>query len=95
VAYYSVAFAGYNSPPGSNTLFWCQRCGFDLELFHICSVSLDNKIFINWYTARVTEVEAANAMSLIELLFLRDGHFSILNFSYSNIMDLINCIAST
>ena len=58
-----------NSPLGSNALFCCQRYGFDLELFRLHSVSLDNKFFINWYKDRVTEVEALNAMSLIELLF--------------------------
>ena len=77
VAYCSVKFAGYNSPLGSNALFCCQRYGFDLELFRLHSVSLDNKFFINWYKARVTEVEAVNAMSLIELLLVRDGHFSL------------------
>jgi hypothetical protein len=33
VAYYSVTFAGYNSPLGSNAFFCCQRYGFDLDLF--------------------------------------------------------------
>ena len=83
------------SPLGSNALFCCQRYGFDLELFRLHSISLDNKFFINWCKDRVTEVEAVNAMSLIELLFVRDGYFSLLNFSYSNMVDLINCIAST
>jgi hypothetical protein len=90
-----VYIAGHNSPPGSNALFCYQRYGFDLEPFRFYSVSLDNKFYINWYKAHVPEEEAANAMSLIKLLFVRDEHFSLLNFSYSNIMDLINCIAST
>ena len=46
VANYSVKFAGYNSPLGSNALFCCQRYGFDLELFRLHSVSLDNKFFL-------------------------------------------------
>ena len=94
VAWHSVVFGKFSSPLGSNAMLCCLRYGWSLDLFVLNLVPLSNSFFKLWYRHSLPDTEIYTAMSLLELIFVREGQFTLPGFTKSQINSLITALAT-
>ena len=78
-------------------LICCKRYNWLFDEFILNLVNLGNNLFRDWYVNRVSDIEFNNAASLLEILFIRDGHFKFshdFTLNKSEINDIIKAIAT-
>jgi hypothetical protein len=59
---------------------------------------LTKSLFTRWYRASLTDLEFHSAISLLEVLFIREGHYTLPEFfylSYAQLTDIIGAIATS
>jgi hypothetical protein len=97
ISWFSLVFDRFGSPMGTNALIYCKRYNWLFDEFILNLVNLGNNLFRDWYVNRVSDVEFSNAASLMEILFIRDGHFKFshdFTLNKSEINDIIKAIAT-
>lgn len=97
VSMFSVVFAKFDSPLGSNALFCCNRFGWSYNSFISHSVPLNNSFFEQWNENNLTDIELNTAISLMDILLIREGHYVFSTncfLSAAQISDIIHTIAS-
>ena len=72
----------------------CLRYGWSLDLFVLNLVLLSNTFFKLWYRHSLPDTEIYIAMSLWELIFVREGQFTLPGFAKSQIISLITALAT-
>ena len=77
ISRYCVCFAKYNSPLGSNALFCCSRYEWPFESFILQLVNLSYTVFKNCYEDRLFDSELNIAISLIEVVLVREGRLTL------------------
>jgi hypothetical protein len=92
VSWHSVFFGKFSSPLGSNALLCCLRYGWSLDSFVLNLVQLPNSFFHLWYRGSLPNIEIYTAMSLLELIFVREGQFTLPGFTKSQIISLITAL---
>ena len=97
ISWFSLVFGRFGSPLGTNALICCKRYNWLFDEFILNLVNLGNNLFRDWYVNRVSDIEFNNAASLLEILFIRDGHFKFshdFTLNKSEINDIIKAIAT-
>ena len=97
ISWFSLVFGRFGSPLGTNALICCKRYNWPFDEFILNLVKLGNNLFRDWYLNRVSDIEFNNAASLLEILFIREGHFKFSNnftLNKSEINDIIKAIAT-
>jgi hypothetical protein len=90
-------YAKYDSLLGSNALVCCAKYGWSIVSFSLCLVQLSNTFFEQWYLNSLTEKEMFAIVSLLDIMFIREGYSVLpdyLNLSNSQINDIITAIAT-
>ena len=83
---------------GRNALICCKRYNWSVASFLVNSIPLTNTLFTRWYRASLTDLEFHSAISLLEVLFIREGHYTLPEFfdlSYAQLTDIIEAIATS
>jgi len=97
VAWYSVCFGKYSSPLGNNAMLCCNRYDWSIDSFTLNLVRLNNNYFRQWHQNHLTNTEISTAFSLLEVIFIREGHFTLpdyLNLSKQQLNDIIITLAT-
>ena len=94
ISSYCVTYAKHRSVLGSNAILCCDRFGWSRDSFYAGLPDLSNTFFQHRYYAGVSDIEYSNALTLLELLFVREGRFVLPSFSKEDIMDMINLTAT-
>jgi hypothetical protein len=94
VSWHSVVFCKFSSPLGSNALTCCLRYGWSLDSFVLNLVQLSNSFFHSWYRVSLPDIVFHTAVSLLELIFVREGQFTLPGFTKSQITHLITALAT-
>jgi hypothetical protein len=94
VSWHSVVFGKFSSPLGSNALLCCLRYGWSLDSFVLNLVHLSNSFFHLWYRGSLPDIEIYTAMCLLELIFVKEGQFTLPGFTKSQITYLITALAT-
>ena len=83
---------------GRNALSCCKRYNWSVDSFLLNSIPLTKSLFTRWYRASLTDLEFHSAISLLEVLFIREGHYTLPEFfdlSYAQLTDIIGAIATS
>jgi len=94
VAFYSVLFSKYCSPLGNNALLICKYFSWSFDSFISSCIDLGNYGFRAWFRSKLSDETIRTALFLLELLFVRDGSFSVDIFSKRQLSDIIECVAT-
>lgn len=98
VSRYSILYGKHGSVLGRNALMCCKRYNWSVDSFLLNSIPLTNTLFTRWYRASLTDLEFHSAISLLEVLFIREGHYTLPEFfdlSYAQLTDIIEAIATS
>ena len=98
VSRYSILYGKHGSVLGRNALICCKRYNWSVDSFLLNSIPLTNTLFTRWYRASLTDLEFHSAISLLEVLFIREGHYTLPEFfdlSYAQLTDIIGAIATS
>jgi len=97
VSWYSIVYGKYGSVFGRNAMICCNRYNWSLDLFKSRSIPLTNNFFSQHFRANLTDYDLKTALSLLEVLFLREGHFDFsapFTLSFAQLTDIINSLAT-
>ena len=71
---------------GRNALMCYKRYNWSVDSFLLDSIPLTNTLFTRWYRASVADLELNSAISLLEVIFIWEGHLTVPGF-----FDLVSC----
>ena len=94
VSFHSVSFSKYRSPLGSNALLVCKHFSWSSDSFISNCIDLCNYSFKDWCGRQLSDDAVKTALFLLELIFVREGRFSVNDFSQKELTDIINCVAT-
>jgi hypothetical protein len=97
VSWHSILYGKYGSILGRNALICCDRYNWSLESFKSRSIPLTNTFYTQQFRANLNDFELNSAISLLEVLFLREGHINLpapVTLSYAQLTDIINVLAT-
>ena len=97
VSRYSILYGKHGSVLGKNALMCCKRYNWSVDSFMLNSIPLTNTLFTRRYHASLTDLELNSAVSLLEVMFIRERHFTFPEFftlSYAQLTDIINALAT-
>jgi hypothetical protein len=94
VSFHGVFYSKYRSPLGSNALLICKHFSWSFDSFISNCIDLTNYSFRAWFGRQLTDDDVKTALFLLELLFVREGRFSVDDFARSELSDIINCVAT-
>ena len=97
VSWYSILYGKYGSVLGRHALICCNRYNWSLDLFKSHSIPLANSFFSGQFRVNLIDHDLKSAMSLLEVLFLREGHFNFpahFSLSYAQLTDIVNSLAT-
>lgn len=93
VALYGVQHARQKSCIGRNMLFCCDYFDWHITDFLQGNISLEYKYFIALYLNQLSQSELNSAVSLYEILQIREGDLTIADFTFSEINDIVKLVA--
>lgn len=93
IASYGVVHARQKSCIGRNILLCCNYFDLRLEDFVKGNVNLDNKSFTTFCLHQLSQSELDSAVSLYEVLQVREGDLQVDDFSRDEIDDISKMIA--
>jgi len=93
VALYGVQHARQKSCIGRNMLFCCDYFDWHISDFLQGNISLESKYFITFYLNQLSQSELDSAVSLYEILQIREGDLTIADFTFSEINDIVKLAA--
>lgn len=79
VSLYCVRYGRYDSQLGRNALFCCNRYGWSFDSFILNLVRLNNGYFEQWRRNHRSSSDFKAAVSLLDILFIRDGYSELSN----------------
>jgi hypothetical protein len=95
VSLHSVNFSKYRSPLGSNALLVCKHFSWSYDSFISNYIDLCNNSFKDWFGRQLFDDDAVKtALFLLELIFVREGRFSVDDFNQKELTDIIDCVAT-
>ena len=74
-------------------LFCCDYFDWRITDFLLGNISLECKYFIAFYLNQLSQSELDSAVSLYEVLQLREGDLTIADFTFSEINDIVKLVA--
>ena len=75
LAWYGINEAKYHSVIGSNALYCCKHFGWSVKEFSLNMINLQNSSFFDFSFDRFTPSEVQSALTLHELICIREGYF--------------------
>ena len=75
----------------------CKRYNWSVDSFILNSIPLTNTLFTQQYRASLNDLELNSAISLLEVMFVRERHFTFPEFftlSHAQLTDIINALAT-
>ncbi len=98
VSWHNILYGKYSSVLGRNALLCCFRYNWSLELFKSRSVPLTNNFYTQQFRANISDSELDTAISLLEVMFLREGYVNLpalFTLSYAQLTDIIIALATS
>ena len=89
VAWHGVDIARYDSCIGQNLLFCCNYFKWKLSDFIDGNIVLDNDNFSSFCFSQNSDFEISSAISLFEVLLVREGVFKLENFTRTELDNII------
>jgi len=89
VSSYCVTFARRDSIIDSNALLCCERYCWDLSDFVLAMIELSNRHFLDTFMTGVADLELQTALSLFEVISVREGFYNLLfsdNWTWSSLI---------
>ena len=74
-------------------LLCCDYFDWHLTDFLLGNLSLECKYFTAFYFSQLSQSELDSAVSLYEVLQIRDGNLTIADFTYDEINDIVKLVA--
>lgn len=97
VSRYSILYGKHGSVLGRNALMCCKRYNWSVDSFILNLIPLTNTLFSQQYRADLTDLELNSAISLLEVMLVRERHFNFPEFftlSYAQLTDIIDALAT-
>jgi hypothetical protein len=92
-----VLYGKYDSVLGRNAIFCCKQYGWSVESLTLNLEPLTNTFFAKRFHENLSDLELKLAMSLMEVSFLRERHFTFHEYftlSNSQLTEIISTIAT-
>ena len=74
-------------------LHCCDYFDWRLTDFLLGNISLEYKFFVTFYFNQLSQSELDSAISLYEVLQIREGDLTIADFTFSEINDIVKLVA--